>query len=112
MFRLEFGGAFPWVREHKCPVAEPGKPVLPWQSHKAWVRLKDGRLGVIDHFKSDGNFGVRPMNPDGTYFPNPSTHWTDIARAKIPEEVAVSSADLIYVRPDEVPETFRREISD
>jgi hypothetical protein len=59
------------------------------------VILPDGRIGVIDHMKPDGKLGVRPIHPlTGAFYPNPSRHWTDAQRAKIPEELAISAHDI------------------
>lgn len=63
--------------------------------------LPDGRKGVIDHFKSDGNFGVRPVDEAGRFLPNKAKHWTDERRAEFPEEIAVHSD---YMKPLSVKE--------
>jgi hypothetical protein len=78
-----------------------------WLSHKIWVWLPDGRKGVIDHLKTDGYFGVRPITDDGKYAQNTSTHWSLLDREKIPEELRLSSKDLRPLRPDEIPRAFR-----
>lgn len=99
---VEVGGKFPWLRRHTCNEAEP------WQRHKPWVWLPDGRLAVIDHLKSDGKMGVRPITRAGEYLPNTSEHWTPAQRARIPEEVAVAPADLRPVLDQDIPHKFRR----
>lgn len=106
MFRLEFGGGFPWVRKHV------GCDTGCWQRHKAFVWLPDGRMGVIDHLKTDGKFGVRPLDGGGNYCRNTSTHWSDEDRLKIPEEIAFDAAILKPVDHRDIPHRFRRTISE
>jgi len=106
MYSLELGGKFPWMRTHVCAEADPKA------KHKAWVWLPDGRMGVIDHLKSDGAFGVRPITSDGSYYPNTSTHWKMEDRLRIPEEVRIEAKDLRPVSYEELPSKFRREISE
>jgi hypothetical protein len=101
------GGKFPWLHKHTCPTFPPDGP---WQKHKAWVWLPDGRKGVIDHLKIDGNLGVRPLADDGKYLPNISTHWTDAQRMKIPEEVAVAPGALKPVLEKDIPPAFIKGI--
>ena len=75
---------------------------------RAWVVLKDGRVGYIDHYKADGFFGVRPVNPEtGFHYANPSSHWTDEQRKSIPEELALSIADLRGAQRTEIPIMYR-----
>ena len=95
---LEVGGKFPWVRV----VAKDLTKFPP-----ALVKLSDGRLGVIHHYKADGNFGVRPITVTGEYYPNTSPHWSDLDRMKIPEEVSVGHNDLIPVLPNDIPSIFQ-----
>ena len=96
MYRIEFGGKFPWIHRHTCPTFPPVLTVLP-----------DGRLGAIHHVKSDGNFGVRPITDKGAFLPNTSTHWTDDDRKSIPEEVALPANQLRPPSPSEIPKAFQ-----
>ena len=108
MFKLEIGRKWPWVRRHQCPVLEA--KFEPRYARQAWVRLPDGRMGIIDHLKVDGKLGVRPVMPDGSLFPNPAAHWSQKDRKRIPEEIAV---DLSVLRPlphKEIPAQFRQEL--
>ena len=78
-----------------------------WQKHKIWVRLPDGRIGVLDHLKTDGRFGVRPLTETFTYCLNTSEHWRMEDRLRIPEEISVALSDLRPLLPNEIPEQFR-----
>jgi hypothetical protein len=107
MYNISLGGKFPWIHRHQCPkiYIDPAQgqqraydPVL--------VVLPDNRLGVINHLKTDGNFGVRPITDLGEFLPNPSGHWTDIARKAIPEEVSVAPSALRPLTRDEYPASF------
>ena len=77
---------------------------------KAWcVILIDGRVGYIDHYKTDGRFGVRPVDfMTGRHFPNPSQHWTNDQRLKIPEELALSLREIRAAEDYELPAEYRQ----
>jgi hypothetical protein len=92
----ETGGKFPWVHKHTCPTF---KPVL--------VIMPDGRLGVVDHVKTDGNLGVRPISDKGEFFLNPSPYWTLAQKQSIPEEVALPPSAVRPPHPSELPARFR-----
>jgi hypothetical protein len=75
---------------------------------KCWAVTKDGRVGFIDHYKEDGKFGFRPVNFNtGRYYPNPSQHWTNEQRLKVPEELAVTLRDLRPAEMSEIPAMYR-----
>lgn len=76
---------------------------------KAWcVVLSDGRVGYIDHYKTDGRFGVRPVDLNtGLHYPNPSQHWTNDQRLKIPEELALSLKEIRAAEDNELPPEYR-----
>ena len=74
---------------------------------KAWVVMKDGRVGYIDHYKPGGRFGVRPVSEEGLHFANPSSHWTDEQRRQIPEELALSVNEFRGAALDEIPGRWR-----
>ena len=88
-----------------------GKPTSPSASvkYRAWcIVLSDGRVGYIDHYKSDGKFGVRPVDLEtGLHFPNPSQHWTNEQRLKNPEELALALKDLRAAQDHERPAMYR-----
>lgn len=68
--------------------------------------LPDGRVGLIDHFKGDGNLGIRPVDSQGNFYPNPSPHWTEEQRQASPEEVAIHASQLKPVPPEKIPLVF------
>lgn len=72
------------------------------------MQLPDGRKGIIDHFKSDGNFGVRPVDENGDFIPNSSKHWTLEQRMRVPEEISVHSDFMRALNEKEIPERYRR----
>ena len=75
---------------------------------RAWVIIPDGRCGYIDHYKSDGHFGVRPVEFEtGRHYPNPSTHWSEEERRAYPEELSLSINELRGASKEEIPSTFR-----
>lgn len=75
---------------------------------RAWVMLQDGRVGYIHHYKINGLFGVRPVGYDsGLHYPNPSEHWSDEDKLKVPEEIALSIRDFRAAEPLEVPPMWR-----
>ena len=77
--------------------------------YRAWVVLEDGRVGYIDHYKSDGRFGVRPVDKNtGLHYPNISAHWTMEQRLKVPEELALSFGQMRAATDDEMPMMYRR----
>lgn len=87
----------------KAPEAVVSVPSYP----PVLVRMKDGRLAVIHHYKTDGSFGVRPITNEGRVFPNANTAWTQAQRESIPEEHSVKLEDLKALSPDEIPQVFR-----
>ena len=76
---------------------------------RAWVVIiADGRVGYIDHYKSDGKFGVRPVGfHSGKHYVNPSPHWSVEERANHPEELALSIQELRSASKDEIPAMWR-----
>ena len=58
-----------------------------------WVKLRDGRLGIVHHVKPDGSLAIRPVTKDHAFHPNTSSHWSLEDRLRIPEEVVVSRED-------------------
>jgi hypothetical protein len=97
----------PFKKKVAPPPTPPPQPH--WLTHKIWVRLPDGRVGVIDHLKNDGHMGVRPITAQGEYFPNTSPHWEMADRLRVPEEVRIHTKDLTPLRYDEIPPEFRKE---
>lgn len=80
----------------------------PEVKYRAWVKIPDGRVGYIDHYKADGRFGVRPVDFDtGRHFPNTSQHWTNEQRLKVPEELALKIGDIYAAGDDEIPAQYR-----
>ena len=79
-------------------------------AYKAWVvLLADDRIAYIDHYKSDGRFGVRPVNPrTGEHLPNTAEHWPIEDRLKVPEELSVSMMEFRPAELDEIPPMYRR----
>ena len=77
--------------------------------HRQWVVIHtEGRIGYIDHYKSDGKFGVRPVNfADGRHFPNTSQHWSNADRLKIPEELALTMKEFRAAEDTEIPALYR-----
>lgn len=61
------------------------------------VLLPDGRKGLIDHTKLDGMLGVRPVDDEGNYLPNPTKHWSMEDRLSIPEEISISSKEIKHI---------------
>jgi hypothetical protein len=79
--------------------------------YRAWVILDDGRVGYIDHYKSDGRFGVRPVNREtGLHYPNPSRHFTDDQKLEIPEELNLRLQDFRPAIEDELPPMYRNRV--
>ena len=62
---------------------------------------------MIDHFKSDGNFGVRPVTDEGEYYLNTSVHWPMELRQKVPEELRIHSDYMEPLSFEEIPKRFR-----
>lgn len=56
---------------------------------KTWVKLPDGRKGIIHHIKPDGRLGVRPI-VNNDYCLNTTLHWSIEERKAIPEEYSFS----------------------
>lgn len=112
---LELGGRFPYVRLHALPpLPEPEpipdlpQPPVPSRLEGHWVvLLKDRRVAVIDHAKTDGRYGVRPVSPAGKFYPNTAEHWSMKHRYAIPEELAVSAEDFRKAESHEIPETVK-----
>jgi len=101
---------FKWAKKFfKQPEVEvPSQsPQMP-SAVPAIVRIPDGRFGIVDHLKSDGKFGVRPVNVEGVFYPNPSKHWTNEQRMAIPEELALSAEELSHVTDEELPSGLRK----
>ena len=80
--------------------------------YRAWVLMKDGRVGYIDHYKSDGKFGVRPvMFETGLHYPNTSKHWTNEKRLANPEELALTLSDFVAAPLHLIPAEYRTVIA-
>ena len=77
-------------------------------SSRCWVVLKDGRSAYIDHYKSDGTFGVRPVTEKGDHFLNPAEHWPEDKRIEIPEEYALTLRDFRPAEVHEIPPKHRK----
>lgn len=95
MLNLSLSLRWPFIRRHSCPTFDPALVVIP-----------DGRLGVINHLKSDGNLGIRPITPGGAFLPNPSAHWLQEDKIRIPEELALHPSVLRPLTRSEHPEAF------
>ena len=68
-----------------------------------------GDIAVVDHIKSDGILGIRPIDPKmGTYLPNMSKHWSWDDRIRIPHEVALHPNKVRRASPEEIPMVIRR----
>jgi hypothetical protein len=78
--------------------------------HKKWVVIKDtGQIAVIDHMKSDGKLGVRPVDPlTAAYLPNTSKHWSWDDRIRIPHELALPPGKVRVASEDEIPHIVRK----
>ena len=94
------GGKFPWF--HRLPELEAKANDSPI---KEWVKLPDGRIGVVDHEKPDGMIAVRPVDSHGNFYRNTSEHWTHEQRLSIPEEVIVSRDDVFVT--DDIPAIYK-----
>jgi len=93
-----------WTRAEFAASAVVNRPL----GHQTFVViLVDGRVGVLDHQKSDGKFGVRPLDVNGNYMPNTSTHWPMADRIRIPEELALSPDEFRPALPTEIPASLR-----
>lgn len=92
--------------DNPAPVGmSPRKDAVKW---RAWVVIPYGRVGYIDHYKSDGRFGVRPVNPEtGLHYLNRSEHWSEAQRADFPEELSLSIAEVRAATTDEIPREYR-----
>lgn len=105
--RLSLTSKPPMPEAHKAPVLEPPQQV----KYLAWVRLPDGRCGYIDHYKTDGKFGVRPVDfVSGLHYPNTSTHWSMEDREKIPEEIVLRVGELRPAEVSEIPAQYRNSV--
>ena len=85
-------------------------PLMPPRdiTRRAWVVIsRDGRVGYIDHYKSDGRFGVRPVQMDGRWYPNPSPHWTEEQRNAMPEELALALREFTAAADSAIPQRYR-----
>lgn len=60
-----------------------------------WIRLPDGRLGIVHHIKPDGTFAIRPVTDDHKFYPHQSPHWSMEDRIRIPEEVVLDKIETI-----------------
>jgi hypothetical protein len=77
--------------------------------YRAWVVLEDGRVAYIDHYKADGRFGVRPVDPaTGQHYQNPSPHWSEVDRKRYPEELGLSLAQFRAATMEEIPQNYQR----
>lgn len=76
---------------------------------KQWVVIKATKqIAVVDHVKSDGCLGVRPVDSvRATYLPNPSKHWPWADRIRVPYEISVHPSKVRAANPDDLPEIFR-----
>jgi len=90
--------------------AVPAKTMPPpTAKNKAWVVLKDGRVGYIDHYKINGLFGVRPVVfESGLYYANPSEHWSEDQKLEVPEEIALSVSEIRAAEIHEIPTMWRK----
>lgn len=104
---IELGGKFPWVRRHLCAPPPPVPPAWKVHEDKTWYLLPDNRLGIVDHVKPNGTLAVRPITPEGKFYPNTSAHWPDEDRERIPEEVVVSLDQLKIADLDRLPKGLR-----
>ena len=100
----------PIVTEVVTPVVGVTSHPGPEVRFKAWcIIVSDGRVGYIDHYKSDGLFGVRPVDLlTGRHYPNPSKHWANEYRLKIPEELALSLGEIRAAKDSELPAEYRQ----
>jgi hypothetical protein len=90
-------------------VGEASMPDKTTVRSRAWcVLIADGRVGYIDHYKTDGRFGVRPVDARGRHYPNPSRHWTNAQRLATPEELSLSLRELRAADDDDIPPMYRR----
>jgi hypothetical protein len=75
---------------------------------RAWVIIPDGRIAYIDHYKADGNFGVRPIVFEtGLHYPNTSAHWSEEQRNSVPEEFALPFSQMVPATEKEIPSMYR-----
>jgi hypothetical protein len=90
-------------------IGEGTQPDKDLMRFRAWVVINaDGRVAYIDHYKSDGKFGVRPVNfSTGRHFPNRTQHWSNEVRLKIPEELALSIREFRAAEDLEIPALYR-----
>jgi hypothetical protein len=83
----------------------------PSVKYLAWVVMADKRVGYIDHYKKDGRFGVRPVDFNtGLHFPNPSQHWTNEQRLKVPEELSLRLNEFEAADDAERPAQYRETL--
>lgn len=75
-----------------APIPELPKPPLKYPA--VVVYLPAGGLGVVNHIKSNGMLGVRPVDDNGNYFQNLSAHWSEEQRKSIPHELAIHISQL------------------
>jgi len=73
-----------------------GRRKLAHLKNHVWVWLKDNRAAVIDHIKTDGKCGVRPVDlKTGKFYPNLNTNWSIEDRMKYPEEYALTRSQFV-----------------
>jgi len=85
-------------------------PFDPDIRYKKWIVIRDtGQVAVIDHYKSDGRIGVRPVDPvTAAYLPNSSKHWSWEDRLRIPHELALTPGKIREASEDEIPYIVRK----
>ena len=104
MFSL--GWRKPRISERIEPAGDTPRRGAKWL---CWVIVPDGRVGYIDHYKTDGRFGVRPVQRDsGLHYPHPDRSWPEADRIAYPEELAVEFEYLRAAKMDEVPRMYQR----
>lgn len=93
---------FPWLHRLRHLESELAPTI-----GQRWVVLPDGRVGIVNHKKQDGKYGVRPIDAaTGAFYLNPAQHWPESARKQIPEEVSLAEEELRDAEHHEIPKVF------
>jgi hypothetical protein len=67
-----------------------------------------GHLGYVHHKKSDGRYGIRPVDINtGKDMPNRSAHWPMADRMRIPLEFALEDSEFRRAKDSELPRSLR-----
>lgn len=103
---IDLGGRFPWFHVHRATMTAKPEEV----AHRTWVVVTATKeVAVLDHHKSDGRYGVRPINPDtGDYMPSDNAGWSLEDRMRIPREYALAVHEFRAAVASDLPAKFRK----